>query len=80
MRGTALMLLAVLVAGCAGPSARDDDAQRRLQAERDLERECRRAAMTNTYNPRCPQPEPQRAPGAEPIEPPRLPDVRLPGG
>jgi hypothetical protein len=77
MKWMAMMVLAALAAGCAAPSGRDDDsdAMRRSEARRELERECRIAAQTRTYNPDCPQsapppPGPERAP---------LPGVRLPG-
>jgi len=82
MKWTCVMVLAALAAGCAGngpPSADDRDALARSEAKRELERECRIAAQTRTYNPDCPQsdryesaPPPQRGL-------PAPPPVRLPG-
>ena len=79
MKLVSLLVLAALAAGCAGPSGRDDsDALRRSEAKRELERECRIAAQTRTYNPDCPQPD-YGAPGPERAPLPTAPDVRLPG-
>lgn len=78
MKWMCVMVLAAFAAGCAGPSGRDDsDAMTRAAAKRELERECRFAAQTRTYNPDCPQPD-YEAPGPERGLPPP-PPVRLPG-
>ena len=76
MRDTAVLVaIVLLLAACSDPSPRrdrDNDAARRAEARRELERDCRMAAETRTYDPRCPQPEDNRT--AQP--PPALP--RLP--
>jgi hypothetical protein len=75
-------ILVLLAAACAGPGGRGDDADdRRADAQRDLERECRMAYRERRDDPRCPpeyRPEDQRSRGVigAPLPPP--PDVRPP--
>ena len=78
-----VVALALLLAACAGPGARDDGAAaRRADAERQLERECRMAYRERRDDPRCPahlRPDDTRSrgiPGAPlppPPDPPALP-------
>jgi hypothetical protein len=77
MRWMSFVVLAALL-GCAGPASRDDDAQARRDAKRELAQECRIAAVERRHDPDCPQSEPDRSMGPERVPLP-APPVSVPG-
>jgi hypothetical protein len=83
MRTGLLMLLALGLWACAGSPAGGDADRRaaREEAKRELERECRLAAMQGRRDARCPDPErqPRRTePEDDRLEVPPPPPVTLP--
>jgi hypothetical protein len=86
MRAILTATFVVLLAACGGggPARHDDDAAlRRLEAERDLERQCRWAAQDHRYDPDCPgsgpPPGQRRQPGGLPVPTvPAPPEAKLP--
>lgn len=73
------VLVALALAGCAGtPDEEDEIRSRRAEAQREMERECRIAAMQKRSDPRCPGDSARDPSGNEPVEVPPVPVVRMP--
>jgi hypothetical protein len=74
MRSIALSALLLVLAACAGPAPIDERAAAREDARRELERECRIAAMQRREDPRCPRQDEGQPPQTTPLElPPATP-------